>query len=232
MKEYQRQKAIEEATKKIKELEQLNDKYDELEKQKQNPAVIAYLKLLKDISLLEEKYKYIQNKEDIIKDTFYNVCQQQKCSHPIWIYEASEYLKLHKFEESNEEENEEEYEYEEEDYIEDEYKRIEEQFDEFVEKLSENYESNESNFSYEFANNYYTCLECGVNACIFDWEEFERKHFVLKNQNEFVNISYYIKLYYQLLYTNTVKEAQKIVIEEFEKNKQGSKTKILKKEGN
>lgn len=217
MKEYQRQKAIEEAKHHLKELEELKEKQTELEKYKENPVVIAYLKLLKDIALLEEKYKFgKKTEEEIIRKSFCNVCQQKKCSHPIWIYQASEYIKLYKSDK----------------HIEDEYKRIEELFNDYVAKLSENYESDEPNFTFEFINNYYICLECGVSAVIFNWEEFEKKHFVLKNQNERINIEYYRNLYYQLLYTKTVKEAQKIVIEEFEKNKQSSKIKILKKEDN
>lgn len=204
MEEYQRQKAIEEATKKIKELEQLNDKYDELEKQKQNPAVKAYLKLLKDISLLEEKYKYIQNEEDIIKDAFFNFFKEHECTHPIWMYTSSEYI------------NKEIFSYNDLGGL-------------LVSELSENCETSDT-FVFEY--NEYVCLECGKRERIKNWERFEQEHFVLKNQYAFINEPYYINLYYQLLYTKSVKEAQKLVIEKFEKNKQASKTKVLKKEDN
>lgn len=200
MKEYQRQIAIEQVRKDIKERETLNAKYEELEKQKQEPAVIAYFNLLEDIKLLEKKYKNYETEEEIIEWGFREIIKDFKCTHPIWLYTASEYtlIDIYRYE-----------------------------HDRTIRELSENCETSES---FVFENNEYCCLECGKRIAAKDWEQFERTHFVLKNQNEYIGVRYYIGLYYQLLYTNTVEEAQKIVIEEFNKNKEESKTKTLKKQ--
>lgn len=37
---------------------------------------------------------------------------------------------------------------------------------------------------FEFEYNKYICLECGKKLEVKDWENFERNHFVLKNQND------------------------------------------------
>lgn len=200
MKEYQRQIAIEQVRKDIKERETLNAKYEELEKQKQEPAVIAYFNLLEDIKLLEKKYKNYETEEEIIEWGFREIIKDFKCSHPIWLYTASEYtlIDIYRYE-----------------------------HDRTIRELSENCETSES---FVFENNEYCCLECGKRIAAKNWEQFERTHFVLKNQNEYIDERYYLKLYWRLLYTKSTEEAQKIVIEEFNKNKEESKTKTLKKQ--
>ena len=87
-----------------------------------------------------------------------------------------------------------------------------------------------------FAYNGYVCIECGRTVYTKKWQEFESKHFVLKNLYDEKTYQYYMEnnscyyrdLYYQLLFTNPVEVAQQKVISEFNKNME--KTKILKKE--
>ena len=87
-----------------------------------------------------------------------------------------------------------------------------------------------------FAYNGYVCIECGRTVYTKKWQEFESKHFVLKNLYDEKTYQYYMEnnscyyrdLYYQLLFTNPVEVAQQKVISEFNKNME--KTKVLKKE--
>ena len=92
--------------------------------------------------------------------------------------------------------------------------------------LKSNTEKNES-----FKFNQYICLECGNLVRISQWEEFEKKHFVLKNQNDVNNAYYYNNFYYQLLYNNSIEEAKKMIINEFNSNKD-NKTLIKKNDLN
>ena len=69
-----------------------------------------------------------------------------------------------------------------------------------------------------FNVNKYKCLECGIYINVTDWNRFEQDNFVLKNRKD-LDGEAYMFLYYQLLYNHTVEEAQKLVIEEFNKNK-------------
>jgi len=78
----------------------------------------------------------------------------------------------------------------------------------------------------DFIYNIYYCLGCGKQVHIEDWEEFEETHFVLKNRkdNNYFKIRYYQELYYKLLYEMSCEEAKEKVIDEFNKNKEKSKT--------
>lgn len=69
----------------------------------------------------------------------------------------------------------------------------------------------------EFGYNEYICLECGKVIKVEDYEEFEKNNFVLKNRRD-MSVTKYQSIYYQLLYTNTVKDSQRMVIDEFNKN--------------
>ena len=80
------------------------------------------------------------------------------------------------------------------------------------------YESVVSNeFDDDFDYNCYCCLGCDKTVEVQDWEDFEATHFVLKNYSD-TKYDYYKKLYYQLLYTNTVNDAKRIIIEMFKDN--------------
>lgn len=73
----------------------------------------------------------------------------------------------------------------------------------------------ESSKDFEF--NEYICLECGKTLKVENWNGFEKDNFVLKNRED-IDYEKYINLYYQSLYTNTVSESRKIVVEEFKDN--------------
>lgn len=83
----------------------------------------------------------------------------------------------------------------------------------------------------DFIYNSYVCLECGKRVDTKNWKEFEDDHFVLKNQNnkDGFDVSYYRYLYYKLLYSHNVTEAQEKVIEEFYRNYEETNPKSLNK---
>ena len=200
MKEYQRQHAIFEIAKKINEKKSLSAKMRELEELKKDPAVVKYLNLLEEIRIIEGKYKFYNTEEKIIEYTFKNLINEDyKCHHEIWLYKGSCYLSI--------------------DF------RCE--HDHLVTKLDENLPVKKGDF--EFKYNSYVCLECGEQINTKDWQCFENNHFVLKNQNEYINVSDYVSLYYQTLYNKGVKEAQETVIRTFNIDKAKGKTKTLKK---
>lgn len=105
------------------------------------------------------------------------------------------------------------------------YIRRREQTDDSYRELDENLPVEKGEF--EFKYNRYICLECGEKVETKDWQNFEKNHFVLKNQNEHINIEDYISLYYQTLYNKSAKESQETVIRAF--NIEKAKTKTLKK---
>lgn len=79
-----------------------------------------------------------------------------------------------------------------------------------------------------FLHNEYICLECGEIIRVSNWEEFEQSHIVLKNMED-IDIEKYMALYYQLLYTHSIEEAQNLIIQEFNKNITEPKKKIKQK---
>ena len=79
----------------------------------------------------------------------------------------------------------------------------------------------------DFTYNKYKCLECGKLIQVEDWQEFEKEKIVLKNRKE-INPFKYQDLYYQLLYNHSVEEAQRMLIEEFNKTKGLTKKKTKK----
>lgn len=79
----------------------------------------------------------------------------------------------------------------------------------------------------DFTLNIYTCLECSQKICTAFWKDFEKTHFVLKDYSLKRTPEFYTKKYYNLLYTYPVDEAQKQIINMFNKNK--VKTKKLTK---
>lgn len=83
-----------------------------------------------------------------------------------------------------------------------------------------------ANFSY----NRYICAECQEQVDASDWEEFEKTHFVLKNQDCELNydIEEYINLYYQLLYNNNSCDAKNLLIEKFNNKEKSIKSYIKK----
>lgn len=77
----------------------------------------------------------------------------------------------------------------------------------------------------DFYVNKYKCLECGICKNVTDWNKFEEDNFVLKNRKD-SNVQQYMDLYYHLLYNHTIEESQRMLIEEFNKNKVLVKKKI------
>lgn len=201
MKEYQRQHAIFEITKQINEKKTLPAKRSQLEELKKDPAVAKYFNLLEEIRILEEKYKRYKNDGQIIRSAFRDIIREDfRCHHEIWIYEGSYYLLIDTFRHEH---------------------------NDLCYKIDENLPERKGEF--EFQYNRYICLECGEKVETKDWKTFEQNHFVLKNQNESINVEDYISLYYQELYNKSVKEAQETVIRTFNIEKAKTKTKTLKK---
>jgi len=199
MKEYQRQHAVFEIAKKINEKKSLPAKRSELEELKKDPTVLKYLNLLEEIIKIEGMYKVYNTEEKIIEHVFSSLINEDyKCHHEIWLYVGSYYLSIDTFRHEH---------------------------DHLLKKLDENLPVEEGKFEFEY--NRYICLECGEKVETKDWQIFEESHFVLKNQNEYINIEDYISLYYQTLYDKSVKEAQETVKTAF--NIEKAKSKTLKK---
>lgn len=78
-----------------------------------------------------------------------------------------------------------------------------------------------------FTCNYYICLECGRKIKVekLKWQEFENNNLILKNRND-IAVNKYMDLYRELLYNHTIEESQRMLIEEFNKNKVLVKKKI------
>lgn len=208
MKEEDRLIVVERIKRNLEERKELEVKEERLNELKNNPLILEYLQLVKDVSRISSNKRMKPNESDLIYSEFSNefslanVKRQEDtpCKHEIWVcigafYEeynpvgGRSYLKLHN-----------------------------------------NLE--QDNFAY----NGYVCIECGRTVYTKKWQEFESKQFVLKNLYDEKTYQYYMEnnscyyrdLYYQLLFTNPVEVAQQKVISEFNKNME--KTKILKKE--
>lgn len=198
MKEYQRQHAIFEIAKQINEKKSLSAKRSELEKLKKEPTVVKYLNLLEEIQSIQRKYKFYNTDEKIIERVFSNLIDIDfKCHHEIWLYAGSCYESIDP--------------------------RCE--HDHLLTYLDENLPVRKGEFEFEY--NRYICLECGEKVETKNWDIFEESHFVLKNQNEHINVEYYRSLYYQTLYNKSVEEARETVIRAF--NIEKAKAKTLKK---
>ena len=208
MKEEDRLIVVERIKRNLEERKELEVKEERLNELKNNPLILEYLQLVKDVSRISSNKRMKPNESDLIYSEFpnefslANVKRQEDtpCKHEIWVcigafYEeynpvgGRSYLKLHN-----------------------------------------NLE--QDNFAY----NGYVCIECGRTVYTKKWQEFESRHFVLKNLYDEKTYQYYMEnnscyyrdLYYQLLFTNPVEVAQQKVISEFNKNME--KTKVLKKE--
>ena len=201
MKEYQRQIAVEQISKEIKEKESLQLKYQALESLKKEPKVIEYFELMKEIEEIETKYEHCKTNEKIIEYVFRRLMNDEfKCHHEIWLYLGSYYLSIDTFTHEH---------------------------DHLIRKYDENLSTTKGDF--EFRYNSYICLECGKKIETEDWKKFEKDNYVLKKQNENDDIRSYISLYYQSLYIMEQKEAQNKVIQAFNIEKAKTKTKTITK---
>lgn len=207
MKEQERLEVIKRILDNIKEKESLREKRIQLQKLFNDPKVKQYFELLENIKNIEEKYEQRNSLDDFIEWEFDKIfgCARDvhmdvyPCKHDIWIYGGSYHSVWH-------------------------YKWDD---DRIYRTLSEN-----STWKYlesEFLYNKYICLECHKRVETKDWKNFENSHFVLKNKNKENDLetSYYLNLYYKLLYENNIDNAQKLLIEEFEKDKEKQATKVL-----
>lgn len=207
MKEQERLQVIKRIENNIKEKKSLKEKSEQLQKLLNDPKVKEYLELLENIKIIEEKYEQRNSLEDFIEYEFDKMfgCARDihmdvyPCKHDIWIYEGS-YHSVWNFPGDN---------------------------DRLTKTLSETSSWQYLNSLFEY--NKYICLECHKRVETKEWQNFENLHFVLKNQNEEKDLesSYYLKLYYELLYKNNIDDAQKLLIEEFEKNKVKQNIKVL-----
>lgn len=153
---------------------------------------------MEEIQSIQRKYKFYNTDEKIIEHTFEKlICQDYKCHHEIWLYAGSYYESIDP--------------------------RCEHDY--LLTYLDENLPVRKGEFEFEY--NRYICLECGEKVETKNWDIFEESHFVLKNQNEHINVEYYRSLYYQTLYNKSVEEARKTIIRAF--NIEKAKSKTLKK---
>ena len=208
MKEEDRLIVVERIKRNLEERKELEVKEERLNELKNNPLILEYLQLVKDVSRISSNKGMKPNESDLIYSEFSNefslanVKRQEDtpCKHEIWVCIGAFYEEYNPIGGRS--------------YL----------------KLHNNLE--QDNFAY----NGYVCIECGRTVYTKKWQEFESKHFVLKNLYDEKTYQYYMEnnscyyrdLYYQLLFTNPVEVAQQKVISEFNKNTE--KTKILKKE--
>ena len=209
MNEVVRQRVIEKINKGISDRDSLGSKYELLEEMKKNPEVIKYLEMVAEIERIKkeeiERYRSIVSGSvnDSLEERINREfrCLFGVCSHNIWVYEGSYYKYINHKNETD-----------------------------FYRDFGENCGNSINPFSY----NQYTCLECNKKLIVEDYEKFEREHIVLKNPNrkKYINIDYYRGIYYQMLYYNyDLKEAEDLIIKEFnEVELEGKKsTFVLKK---
>ena len=197
--EEERKDIIEGIKKIIEDKKELKNKYLKLKELTKDPIVQQYLKLIDDISNSEKKLEYLDSVKKIINWEFSAILKRYRkdvrltpCKHKIWLYDGSYFLLEDPLCEHDHE----------------------------IKKFSETptFEYCELPFMY----NRYICLECGKKVETKDWKNFENSHFVLKNQNKENNLGfdYYNNRYYQLLYKNSIKKSQEIIIKEFEEQKE------------
>jgi len=194
MTEENRQEVINRIQNEINEKNSLPEKYKDLEEMANNPIIIKYLQLIDEITRIE---KDIERYRSPINDEL-NDSIEERIKHWFRVYRFSCNHKVWLYNGSY-------YKYtnfkNEEDYMR--YNQ---------EDLSNN--------TYKFSYNKYVCLECREEIKISksDWEQFENTHLVLK-RNDYIDISYYQNLYYQLLYSNyKFSDAKQIIIDEFNKD--------------
>ena len=193
MKEYQRQMAIALILENFMERDSIEEKtlkLKSLEVQiKNNPIVQQYLSLSEEVSCLEKKYMNLSSDDDLIISGMCEMQNDFRCYHDVWIYIGSSFSYW-------------------------DLDGVKQYFGTFS-----NEDSSLDRNEYTYINSHYKCLECGEGIKIKDWERFESSHTVLKDPYDFHSFSDYFRLYKKLLFTNTTEEARKIVIEEFNKNK-------------
>lgn len=199
MLEEERKSIISKIQKEIEEKDGLSGKYDELKRLEEDPTIIEYLKLLKDIKRIEEDINTYKSPitgtiDDSLEKriSFRFRCARHFCScnHEVLIYEGS-YYKWVNFENET-------------DYLREE---------------REDLKSPRQEFSY----NRYVCLECGKEFKVpkSDLENFESSHIILRTTGYMGSkIEYYQNLYYQMLYNNCDFDyAREVVIDEFNNEK-------------
>lgn len=186
-----RQKVIEKINKGISDRDSLGSKYELLEEMKKNPEVIKYLDLVDDIKRINDELDFYKR--------IYGVKGGSLENRIDWEFSLERGSCSHNIWV----------------YAGSFYKYINHKNEtDFYRDFGENYGNCINPFSY----NQYTCLECNKKLIVEDYEEFERKHIVLKNPNRrnYIDIDYYRGLYYQMLYYNyDFKEALELIINEF-----------------
>lgn len=208
MKEQERLEVIKRIESNISEKESLKSKYEQLQQLLNDPKVKKYFELLENTKNIEKKYEGVESLEDFIEYEFSKIfgCARgihmdvYPCKHDIWLYEGSYHSVCYGPWDDDHE------------------------YRTFSETSVWEYADS------SFLHNEYICLECHKRVETKDWQNFENSHFVLKNKNENndLGVSYYLDLYYQLLFKNEIEQAQKMLIEEFEKNKEKQTFKVLK----
>lgn len=204
MEEFERKGIIDKINKGIEERDSLSAKYEELKKLTENPLVVQYIQLLEDINRIEDDVKSYSDIYGRINDSL-DERIQRGFRHSKYSCNHNVWLYAGSYYKYANCEGEEDY---------------------------ARYNSeNSDNVLFTFSYNKYVCLECGqsVKISASNWESFENTHTVLK-MNERIDIEYYQSFYFYLLYLNhSFSDAQQLVIDKFNQNKENVISRTRKK---
>lgn len=201
MTEQERLAIVDKINEETKILNQFSERKHILE---QSEVVKEYLDVLEKIDFLDKKIKNIDLSEAINLEFSRGLKDAEReeklswCEHDIWMYYGS-------------------------------YETFYNDYCSCVEFFNI---PNERDDNFSFNN--YICLECGRVIRINDWKDFENNHIVLKSNHSKYNFDCfndylkYQKIYYELLYSYPVSEANDMIVEEFYKERGYSKKKVNK----
>lgn len=201
MKEKDRQLIVERIQKDIEERKLLQEKYNKLQNLLMDPQVLAYISLSEDIKKIERRQSIFKNSlKETINIEFNRALNNRTKDKQISPCNHDIWLYQGSY------------------YMES---------DLWCDCEYESLVANETNEKFEF--NRYMCLECGKSVKVSNWQDFESKHYVLKNYDKHHDCTYYRNLYYQYLYKLSIEKSKNHIIDEFNKDKDLSKIKKLTK---
>lgn len=201
MKEKDRQLIVERIQNDIEERKLLQEKYNKLQNLLMDPQVLAYISLSEDIKKIERRQSIFKNSlKETINIEFNRALNNRTKDKQISPCNHDIWL------------------YQGSCYMESNL---------WCDCEYESLVANETNEKFEF--NRYMCLECGKSVKVSNWQDFESKHYVLKNYDKHHDCTYYRNLYYQYLYKLSIEKSKNHIIDEFNKDKELSKIKKLTK---